>query len=146
MSLYPPYLGAGIRVKSVNEDCSRYEVGMKLRFWNRNIYGTHFGGSLYAMCDPFFCFIVYNHLGKEYIVWDKSASIDFVSPGKSEVTAIFESTQEVLREFKAEVDEKGRATIFFETVVRGTDGKIVAKVKKEVYARRKDSSKPKAIA
>lgn len=137
LGLYPPYLGAGIRVTHVSADCMRYEVAMKLRWWNRNIYGTHFGGSLYSMCDPFFCFIVYNYLGSDYIVWDKSAQIEFVSPGNSKVTAVFESEIDILHGFKQEVDQSGKATIFFSTNVLNDKGQIVAKVKKEVYARKK---------
>lgn len=52
-SIYPPFLGAGIRVK-ISKDVKTVDVVMKLTFWNRNYVKTHFGGSLYAMCDPFF--------------------------------------------------------------------------------------------
>ncbi len=141
MNWYPPFWGAGVRVSEVNPSCTRYVTTMKLRWWNKNIYGTHFGGSLYAMCDPFYCFIVYNHLGKDYIVWDKAASIEFVSPGKSKVTAIFEADERTLSDFKTKVDLEGKATIEFTTTVRGIDDKIVAKVQKTVYARRKNSIK-----
>src|SRR5690242_3493320 len=54
LNLYPPFLGAGIHVRRISEDFRTIDVEMPLRFWNRNYVGTHFGGSLYAMCDPFF--------------------------------------------------------------------------------------------
>ena len=57
------------------------EVHMPLRFWNKNYVGTHFGGSLYTMCDPFFMLILVNNLGSGYIVWDKAATIRFKKPG-----------------------------------------------------------------
>ncbi|HSN91984.1 MAG TPA: DUF4442 domain-containing protein, partial [Anaeromyxobacteraceae bacterium] len=45
LSLYPPFLGAGIRVANVSEDLRTFEVRTALRFWNRNYVGTQFGGS-----------------------------------------------------------------------------------------------------
>ncbi len=54
INYYPPYLGAGIKLVDVNEDCTKFRVEMKLTGYNKNIVGTHFGGSLYAMCDPFY--------------------------------------------------------------------------------------------
>ena len=74
---YPPYLGMGVRVKSVNDEHTRFVVELRQRWYNRNLFGTHFGGSLYAMADPFYVFIVMMNLGRDYIVWDKAASIEF---------------------------------------------------------------------
>lgn len=52
--------------------------------------GTHFGGSLYAMCDPFYMWILMENLGKDFIVWDKAATIRFKKPGTGTVNAEFE--------------------------------------------------------
>jgi hypothetical protein len=65
----------GIRAKSFREDFTQFEVELRARWYNRILFGTHFGGSLYAMCDPFFVFIITMNLGDKYIVWDKSATI-----------------------------------------------------------------------
>lgn len=132
---YPPYWAAGIRLKQVNEDFTRFEVQMKMRWYNRNLVGTHFGGSLYSMCDPFYMFILLLNLGKEYIVWDKSASIDFVRPGKGTVKAIFEILPERIEEIRADVQEKGKNTYFFSTKVYDEAGETVALVNKVVYVR-----------
>src|SRR3982751_7114036 len=90
MRFYPPYLGAGISVVHVAKDLSVLEVEMKLSHWNRNFVGTQFGGSLYSMCDPFFMLMLLMQLGDGYVVWDKSASIDFLRPGRGKVKARFE--------------------------------------------------------
>jgi hypothetical protein len=65
VNLYPPYLGAGIRVRNIAEDLRTIEVEMPLHFWNKNYVGTHFGGSLYSMCDPFFMVMLINNLGPD---------------------------------------------------------------------------------
>src|SRR6218665_3322789 len=54
LNLYPPFLGAGVRVQRISEDFLEVDVAMRLRWFNRNYVGVHFGGSLYAMTDPFF--------------------------------------------------------------------------------------------
>lgn len=138
LNFYGPYLGAGIRVKKINDDFTRFEVEMKLRWYNRNLFGTHFGGSLYAMCDPFFVFIVAQYLGSEYIVWDKSAKIDFLKPGKGAVRAVFEISEEKLSEIKREADASEKITFWLETFVTDDNGLNIAKVEKEIYVRRKN--------
>ncbi|MEL7531373.1 MAG: DUF4442 domain-containing protein [Bacteroidota bacterium] len=137
ISWYPPYLGAGIKVREVADDFTRFVVVMKQRWYNRNAVGTHFGGSLYSMCDPFFMFIVMANLGDDFIVWDKSAKINFISPGRGTVSAVFEISKERLAEIREDVLLKGKNTYWFTASVLGEDGKLVAKVEKEVYVRLK---------
>ena len=134
---YPPYIGAGIKLKKVNQDKTRMEVELRKTWFNKNLFGTHFGGSLYAMCDPFYVFIVHNYLGKGYIVWDKSAEIKFIKPDTGKVSAVFEISQEKLLQLKEEVDSAGKHTVFFETVIKNESDQLVAKVRKEIYMRKK---------
>ena len=137
VNMYPPYLGMGIRVKSHSDDYTRFDVELRARWYNRNLFGTHFGGSLYAMSDPFFVFIVTMNLGSRYIVWDKSASIEFLRPAKGTIVGVFEVSSERLEEIRAEVDELGRNTYHFEAELHDEDGQTVARVSKEVYVRSK---------
>ena len=72
---------SGIRVKVIAKDWRYIEVELRLSWWNRNAVGTMFGGSLYAMTDPFYPLMLQQNLGPGYLVWDKSAQIEFISPG-----------------------------------------------------------------
>lgn len=139
VNLYPPYLGMGVRVRSYSEDFSRFEVELRARWYNRNLFGTHFGGSLYSMSDPFFVFIIAANFGRDYIVWDKSACIDFLKPGKGTILGVFEIDPARLAEIRKEVDELGKNTYHFEADLVDESGQAVARVKKEVYVRRKGS-------
>ncbi|MCB0506802.1 MAG: DUF4442 domain-containing protein [Chitinophagales bacterium] len=134
---YPTYVGAGISVKSFNDDFTQVTVQMKMHWYNRNAVGTHFGGSLYSMCDPFYMFILMEHLGRDYIVWDKSASIDFVKAEKGTVYATFEIPFERIDEIKADADKKGKGLYTFNTNIVNEHGEIVANVEKVVYVRSK---------
>lgn len=130
-------MGAGIRLKKVNKEGTSYLVEMKLRWYNRNVYGTHYGGSLYSMCDPFFVFVAYSYFGDDYILWDKSASIEFKRPGKGTVHALFEISDQRLAEMKQEVDKEGKKTFHFLAEVKDKDENVIASVNKEIYIRKK---------
>ena len=141
INLYPPYLGSGISLLSVNDDFTSIRVQLKMRWYNRNVVGTHFGGSLYSMCDPFYMFILMQNLGKDYIVWDKAASIRFRKPGLKTVTATFEIPKNAITAIKEQVDRDGKGDFTFTTTVIGEQGEVVAEVEKVVYVRNKHFKK-----
>lgn len=135
INFYPPLLGAGIRSRTVDE--LTIHVEMKLTALNRNIVGVHFGGSLYAMCDPWFMLIMMRALGPDYLVWDKAASIKFVSPGRGTVKAVFEITPERVDEIRAVADRGEKIEPTFSVDVLGERGQVIAHVEKLLYVRKK---------
>ncbi len=135
INFYPPLLGAGIRSRTIDE--LTIHVEMKLTALNRNIVGVHFGGSLYAMCDPWFMLIMMRALGPDYIVWDKAASIKFVSPGRGTVKAVFQITQERVNEIRATADRGEKIEPTFSVDVLGEQGQVIAHVEKLLYVRKK---------
>ncbi len=134
---YPPFVGAGIRIKHVSEDIRSFTVEMKLRSWNRNFVGTHFGGSLYAMCDPFFMILMIEALGRDYIVWDKAASIRFKKPGKGTVRAEFHLPESAIAEVLKELETKEKFEVTYRVDVKSAEGETVAEVEKLIYIRKK---------
>ncbi|WP_448383155.1 DUF4442 domain-containing protein [Desulfosoma sp.] len=137
LNVYPPYLGAGVHVRHVSSDFREIVVEMPLRFFNRNYVGTHFGGSLYAMVDPFYMLMLIKNLGPDYIVWDKAASIDFVKPGRGTVRAHFRLEEKVLEEIKERVKDGGKYLPTFTVPVVDRHGDVVARVEKVLYVRKK---------
>ena len=137
LKFYPPFVGAGIRVKSIAPGFRTIEVEMPLRFWNKNLVGTHFGGSLYAMCDPFFMMILIRNLGPEYIVWDKAATIRFKRPGKGLVRASFHIDEARIAEIRQQADSQSKVEPEFTTVVTDLEGTVIAEVDKLLYVRKK---------
>jgi acyl-coenzyme A thioesterase PaaI-like protein len=137
MNVWPPLLGAGIQVAFVSPDRRTVVVAMKLGLLNRNIVGVHFGGSLYAMCDPFFMLILMEQLGKDYIVWDKAASIRFIRPGSGRVSATFHIPQVKIEEIRSAADSSRKVEPTFTVQVLDQEGTIVAEVEKLLHVRRK---------
>lgn len=136
INCYPPYVGAGIQVDSVDPDFHWIEVKMDLTFWNENYVGVHFGGSLYAMCDPFYMFILMRLLGPDYMVWDKAAKIDFLKPGTGEVRARFEVSPTRLQDIKDIVAKERKTNQIFDCYVLDEKGQKVAKIEKTLYIRK----------
>lgn len=137
MNLWPPFLGAGIRVARIAPDFREVVVEMPLRLYNRNTFGTHFGGSLYAMTDPFFALMVLHNLPSNYLVWDKAASIDFVAPGRSRMRAVFRLAQDDLDTILRMTAGGDKHLHLFRADVTDTEGLVVARVEKIVYVRKK---------
>jgi len=113
---------------------------MKLRRYNRNAFGTHFGGSLYAMIDPFFVLMLCRNLGPDYIVWDRSACIDYVAAGRSRVHAVLRLREEDLRSIRNMTENGSKHLHLFHAEVVDAEELLVARIEKLVYVRRRRSN------
>ncbi len=137
INLWPPFIGSGIRVRYIAADYRRIEVQAPLRWYNRGYFGSHFGGTLYAMADPFFALMVLRNLPEDFVVWDKSAAIEFVAPGRSRMQVTFLLAQEEIDHIIRMTANGDKHLHLFRTDIVDREGLIVAKVEKIVYVRRK---------
>ncbi len=137
LNWYPPFIGAGIRVRSIAADFRSCEVEMPLHWWNRNYVGTQFGGSLYMMADPFFMLMMIHQLGPSYIVWDKAATIRFRSPGRSRVSCVFTLTDEDIAAAKHGADVDGKCDYTLHADIVDSAGTCIAEVEKVLYIRKR---------
>ena len=137
LNLYPPYLGAGVKVTYIREDWKELQVTMAMRWYNRNAVGTHFGGSLYSMVDPHLMLLLMQLLGKPYRVWDKSAAIDFIKASKSRVTAVIRVSDADLETIKQRTESGAKYFADFMIDIHDDDRDVVARVRKTLYIRRK---------
>ena len=143
INVWPPFLGAGIRVRRIAPDWSAADVELRARFYNRNYVGTHFGGSLYAMADPFFMLLLMHRLGGRYLVWDRAAHIDFVAPGRGTIRAHFEMPEARVAEIREQAASGEKILPEFEVRLTDAEGALVASVRKVLYVRLKPKFRPK---
>lgn len=137
MNLWPPFFFTGIRVTRISDDWREIDVELRLGRLNRNYVGTHFGGSLFAMTDPFYMLMLVHVLGRDHIVWDKAATIDYVKPGRGTVTASFRLEEARLAEIRAATADGAKALPVFRCDVLDTEGDLVARIDRTLYVRRK---------
>jgi hypothetical protein len=140
VNLWPPFLGAGIRIKHIAPDMKAVDVEMKLRFWNANYVGTHFGGSLFAMTDPFYMLMLMANLGRDYIVWDKASSIRYRKPGKGTVRAEFRLSDAQLDDIRERLKTLPKYEPKFFVEVKDEQGIVIAEIEKLLHVRRKDAA------
>ncbi|WIF67796.1 DUF4442 domain-containing protein [Metapseudomonas otitidis] len=141
LNLYPPYLGAGIRVRQISADFRLVRVKMGLGWYNRNYVRTQFGGSLYSMTDPFYMLMLMQLLGRDYIVWDKAAHIDFIAPGRGPVYAEFHIDDELIERIRQHTAGGDKYLPDLHVDVHDGQGTLVARVRKTLYVRLKPQAR-----
>ena len=139
VNIWPPLAAAGIHV-GWGTDMKSADVEMKLRPWNQNFVGTHYGGSLYSMTDPFYMLMLISNLGSDYVVWDKAAHIRFRKPGKGKVRAEFRLTDEQLDDIRAQLKTLPKYEPTFLVEVKDESGDVVAEVQKVLHIRKNVST------
>ena len=137
INVYPPYLGAGVKVEYISDDWKELHVSMQLRWYNRNAVGTHFGGSLYSMVDPHLMLLLMQLLGKEYLVWDKSAAIEFVKASKKKVMAVIKISDSDIEAIRRKTQNGGKYLPKFFIEIKDESDELVAIIEKVIYVRKK---------
>lgn len=132
-----PFLGLGVRVRELADDWSYARVELRRRWYNANYVGTHFGGALFAMSDPFWMILVMETLGRDYVVWDKAAEIEFVAALKAPVFAEFRIDPAVMDELRGATANGEKCLRWFDTEIKTEAGEVAARVRKLLYVRRK---------
>ena len=138
VNLWPPFLGAGIRVKHIAPDMKSVDVEMKLRWWNANYVGTHFGGSLFAITDAFYMLMLMANLGGGYIVWDKAASIRYRRPGRGTVRAEFRLSDAQIEDIREKLKTLPKYEPIIPVEVKDTSGEVIAAVERVLHVRKKE--------
>ncbi len=137
LNWYGPYVGAGVKIEYIAEDWQEVRVAMHMKWYNVNAVGTHFGGSLYSMIDPHYMLMLMQLLGRDYLVWDKSACIDFIKPGKGKLTATMTLNNEELERIRQATKGGAKYLPEYEVEILDEQDEVVAKAIKTLYIRKK---------
>ncbi|MDB5801189.1 MAG: tetrameric acyl-CoA thioesterase [Rhodocyclales bacterium] len=137
INMWPPFIGAGIHVEYISADFREATVRMRQCLLNTNIFGTHFGGSLFAMTDPFFALLILRNIGKDHVVWDSTSHIDFKLPARGTVRARFFIDDAILADIHRQIAEGEKYEPHYAVDVTDAQGNVVASVSKTLYIRRK---------
>jgi len=137
LNLYPPYVFAGVKIERVDPEWREIRVSMKLRWFNKNAVGTHFGGSLYSMVDPHLVLLLMQRLGPKYTVWDRAAAIRYRKPGRGRVRSTVRISDDDVETIRRETagGETYRPT--YELSILDEAGDTVATVTKELHVGRR---------
>jgi hypothetical protein len=136
-AFFPAWRGTGARVAYIASDFREVRVELPLSWRTRNYVGTIFGGSLYGAVDPIYMIQLMLILGRDYVVWDKAASIRFRKPGRTKLTATFkidDAELETIRQLTANGDPTDRV---YKAELVDAEGVVHASVEKPIYIRKR---------
>jgi acyl-coenzyme A thioesterase PaaI-like protein len=136
-NFFPAYRGTGARVLYIADDYREMRVKIPLNWRTRNYVGTIYGGSMYAGIDPIYMLMLIKTLGRDYVVWDKAATIRFKRPGKETLFAEFLLTQEELDEIKVILQSKKSVDRVYNVQLKDKKGKVHCIIEKTLYIAKK---------
>jgi acyl-coenzyme A thioesterase PaaI-like protein len=145
-NFWPCIWCTGGKVQFISSDHREIHIGLKLNTRTRNRVGTVFGGSIYSSVDPYYMLMFMKILGKDYVVWDKAASVKFVRPIIGAVKCRFLITDELVAGVKQKISEQGEYTFDLPLKYEDDKGAVYAVFNKTVYAAYKEFYKKKLAA
>ena len=137
-NFFPAYRGTGGRIEYVSDDYAEIRVRVPLSWRTRNYVGTIFGGSLYGAVDPVYMLMLIKMLGRDYVVWDKAATIRFKRPGRTTLHARFVITPSEIAEIKAGLAGRKSIDRIYTVELVDDAGKLHAQVEKTIYIARRE--------
>ena len=135
-NLFPAYRGTGARVTYIASDYREVRVALPLSWRTRNYVGTIFGGSLYGAVDPMYMIMLIHILGPGYTVWDKAATIRFLRPGRSTLSARFLLEAAEIDEIRRRLESEPSVDRVYTVTLEDAAGVPHAEVTKTVYVRK----------
>lgn len=142
-NFWPCIFCSGGKVTFIAGDFKELHVSLKLGIRTRNRVGTVYGGSIYSSVDPYYMLLLMEVLGKDYVVWDKAASMKFVRPITKRVKCRFYITDELVEQVKNEIAANGEYSFELPLEYIDDEGKVYAVFNKSIYAANKQFYKEK---
>ena len=138
MNLAPCLRASGGRIIALSDDFKHLRIRLKLTWLTRNLVGTIYGGSMYSSIDPFYMLMLMRILGRDYIVWDKSATIRFKRPARETLFADFQFDDATLADIRERVARDGESTFTWTVALKDASGTVYADCDKVIYVATKD--------
>ncbi len=142
-NFWPCIWCSGGTIQFIAGDFKELHVSLRLNIRTRNRVGTVYGGSIYSSIDPFFMLMFMEILGKDFVVWDKGATIKFVRPLTGKAKCRFLISDEMINEVKHHVELRGEYSFDLPVHYQDDAGKVYAVFTKSIYAASKAFYKKK---
>jgi len=137
-NLHPAFRSTGGRVVHVAPDIRHIRIRLPLTWKTKNIVGSLYGGSLFAITDGAHPAMLMAALGEDYIIWDKAASIRYRKPGYTTLYADFRVTPEEMAGIRDVLAERHEVDWIFQIEIKDADGVVHTVVERTVYIAEKN--------
>jgi acyl-coenzyme A thioesterase PaaI-like protein len=135
-NLFPAVFSTGATITYIANDYREVRLRLPLTWRTRNYVGTIFGGSMYSAVDPIYMVMLYRVLGRDYVIWDKAATIRFKKPGRSTLFAQFRLEETEIQTIQRELKTQAAVDRVYTVDLTDALGVVHATVEKTVYVRR----------
>ncbi|WP_150467374.1 PaaI family thioesterase [Francisella sp. SYW-9] len=129
----PAFVATGGEILFVSNDFLEVHLRFNLNENTKNYHGTGFGGAIYSSLDPIYPIQLCRILGDDYVVWDLSASIDYLKPITDHVYAQFLLSEDTIANIKRDVQIKNKSVISLPVCYQDLEKNIYAKATKTIY-------------
>lgn len=140
MRFYPPMLLQRIWVQKIHTGFRGTDIKINRSLFTLNFGKAIFGGTIFSATDPFYAILfgqILKHKGYNITVWLKSASIQYLKPGKTDLYYSISVTEEMINEVESELNTKGVFVKTYTIEVYSKTGELCAVAKNEIYIRKK---------
>jgi acyl-coenzyme A thioesterase PaaI-like protein len=126
VSLYPPLLGAGVRVSRIADDWTSGTVTLRVHPWTANLHGAAFGGALFSATDILYGMMLAAQLGRRFEVWTKSAQIEFHAPGRGRLHLDVTLSPDETEQIRQDTERDGSSDVVHHVAIVDATGTVVA--------------------
>jgi len=131
------YRGTAVRIAAISPALREIRISLPINWKTRGYNGSIFGGSMYASVDPVYMTLISWHLGRNYIAWDRAASIEFKKPGRATLYSTFRIDDELLDGIRVELESAPRAERIFNVELCDAAGLVHASFVKTIVIRKR---------
>lgn len=96
---------------------------------------------MYAAVDPIYMLMLIRRLGRDFVVWDKAATIQFKKPGKETLHARFEIRDEELAAIRTALESQRSVDRTYLVELVDGSGMVCATIGKVIYIRRRGAER-----
>jgi hypothetical protein len=138
MRFYPPLFFQRIWVQGFKKDFKGVSVKISKSLLNKNYNRSIFGGTIFAAADPFYPLLfhqIFTRKGYKTIVWLKSARIQYLKPGRTDLFFDIVLNDEAITEAEHILNTIGKYEREFTVEMYSKTGELCVLVVSEVYVR-----------
>ena len=132
-NLHPAFRATGGRVLYVSPDFLHIRIKLPLLRRTRNIVGSMYGGSLFAVTDGAHPTMLMSALGPDHIVWDKAASIRYRKPAYTTLYVDFRLPPDEIADIRRVLAREHETTRSYTVELKDKDGVVYAVVERTIY-------------
>lgn len=129
----PDIPSLGGRIQTISPDLSYVRIKLPFKWSTRNLVGSLYGGSLFAITDGVHVSMLLARLSSNFIVWDKAAAIRYRRPAYTTLYADFRIEPADLDDICKTVEEYGETSRKYTVELKDRQGAIYTVVERMIY-------------